>query len=208
MLLFATNQTNLKQKQSFSVYLRFVSIEAACRAGLECFHAYWQCMYGKKHFQFSLFHACCTFFYPKFLGGWKRTKVLLKGGWCVELGRGGGFWNSCWRRVWAANTDKNEFSRAGRWEKKEDLTNSTSTLLWFYCKNWSGKCETSGDPVLPVMVWTGKWLWRHLGGFFLMFHKKRLRAKQSWEKRIVKGSWEGFLLKKSLISSEEGRFLL
>lgn len=40
MLLFATNQTNLKQKQNFSVYSNFVSIEDACIDGLGYFHAY------------------------------------------------------------------------------------------------------------------------------------------------------------------------
>ena len=103
MLLFATNQTNFKQKQNCSVCSNFASIETACIDGLGCFHAYWQCMYWKEHFQFSLFHACCTF-YQNF-GLLEKDKigspVLLKGGWYGELGegRGGGVLNSWWGKM-------------------------------------------------------------------------------------------------------------
>lgn len=49
-----------------------------------------QCMYTKKHFQCSLFHACCTFFFfkSKILGGLKRTKVPFS---CGEVGGEEGF---------------------------------------------------------------------------------------------------------------------
>lgn len=185
-LLFATNQTNLKQKQNFSVYLRFVS---ACRAGLGCFHAY--CICGKKHFQFSLFHACWTFFLIQNFGWLEKHKsVVLKGGWCGELGGEENFGIPAGGGPGLQTQIKNEFSRAGRWGRKENLTRSTSSLFWFYCKNRAGKCETSGDPVLPVIVWTGNGcgsIWELL---------KKCSTRKDAEQNNPGGSlghWEGFL---------------
>lgn len=139
----------------------------------------------KEAFSVFIVSRLLYLFFIKNFGWLEKDKsgslVLLKGGWCWELGggRGGEFLNSCWGRVWATNTDKNEFSGGGRWDRKENSTRSASTLFWFYCKNWSGRSEASGNPALPVMVWTGNGcggIWELFLKLFFLFFKERCRA--------------------------------
>lgn len=109
MLLFATNQTNLKQKQNFSVYSNFKYWNHMHR-----WSGIFSCVLAVHVLKeaFSVFIVSCLLYLLSKSGLLEKGKigslVLWKGGWYGELGegRGGGFLNSCWRRVWTTNTGR------------------------------------------------------------------------------------------------------
>lgn len=125
MLLFATNQTNLKQKQNFSVF-------KLCKywSRMHRWSGIFSCILAVHVLKeaFSVFIVSCLLYLL-----WKFWVAGKNQNWfpCAferwviwGAGRGGGLLNSCWRRVWTTNAGhmlNMNFLGLRRWEQEGGL---------------------------------------------------------------------------------------